>query len=79
MENEKRLVIDVSEIRRHTKHFAETTLRNMKKDQLIEYIRILEHNINVTNSFLDQQARNFKILMKERCDKCLKESMGING
>lgn len=78
MENKNQL-IDVSAIRRHAKPKADSTLRNMKKDELIQYIRMLEYNFNVSESFLDQQARNFKALMKERCDKCLKECMGIDG
>lgn len=79
MENEKRQLIDVTAIRRHAKPKADSTLRNMKKDELIEYIRMLEYNFNVSESFLDQQAKNFEILMKERCEKCLKECMGISG
>lgn len=79
MANEKRQLIDVNEIRRHAKPKADSTLRNMKKDELIEYIRILEYNFNVAESFLDQQAKNFEALMKERCEKCLKECMGTSG
>lgn len=70
MATEKRM-IDVNEIKRYVKPKADSTLRNMKKTELIHYIRILEHNCNVANSFLDQQAKNFGILMKEKCDKCV--------
>lgn len=71
MENKNQL-IDVSAIRRHAKPKADSTLRNMRKDELIEYIRMLEYNFNVSESFLNQQAKNFEALMKERCDKCKK-------
>lgn len=53
------MIVDVDEIKRHMKPKADSTLRNMKKDDLIAYIRTLEHNYNVAQSFLDQQARNF--------------------
>ena len=78
MANEKRL-IDVTAIRKHAKPKADSTLRNMKKSELIEYIRMLEYNFNVSESFLDQQAKNFEMLMNERCEKCLMEQMGIRG
>lgn len=70
MATEKR-IIDVNEIKRHVKPKSDSTLRNMKKTELIAYIRILEHNCNVANSFVDQQAKNFGTLMKERCNKCV--------
>ena len=70
MATEKRM-IDVNEIKRYVKPRSDSTLRNMKKDELIAYIRILEHNCNVANSFVEQQAKNFGFLMKEKCDKCV--------
>ena len=33
---------------------------SMSKKELIEQIRILEHNYDVANEFLEQQARNFR-------------------
>ena len=73
MKNKNQL-IDVNAIRRQAKPKADSTLRNMKKSELIEYIRMLEYNFNVSESFLDQQARNFEAMMKERCDKCKMKS-----
>ena len=33
---------------------------SMSKKELIEYIRILEHNYDASSEFLEQQASNFK-------------------
>lgn len=41
---------------------ASSTLNGMKKSELIEYIRILEHNYNVAVSFNEQQAKNLAVL-----------------
>lgn len=54
------MVVDVGEIRKHIKPKADSTLRNMGKDDLINYVRILEHNYDVAQTFLDQQAKNFE-------------------
>lgn len=48
------------------------TLQRMKKADLISYIRFLERRCNRINSFIERQAKEFRALMKERCDKCLK-------
>ena len=42
------------------KSYSDSTLMSMSKKELIEQIRILEHNYNTANSFLEQQARNFE-------------------
>lgn len=70
-------LIDVSAIRRHAKPKADSTLRNMRKAELIEYIRMLEYNFNVSESFLDQQAKNFEALMAERCAACSAKAEGV--
>ena len=57
------MVIDIGEVKRHIKPKADSTLRNMKKDELIAYIRTLEHNYNVAQTFLEQQAKNFESLV----------------
>lgn len=36
---------------------ADSTLRNMRKSELIEYIRCLEHNYNSAVWFNENQAR----------------------
>lgn len=58
------MVIDVSFVKRHIKPKADSTLLNMKKSDLIEYVRILEHNYNVAVSFNEQQARNIETMIK---------------
>lgn len=47
------MVVDIGEVKRHIKPKADSTLRNMRKDDLIEYIRCLEHNYNVGATFLE--------------------------
>lgn len=42
------------------KSYSDSTLMSMSKKELIEQIRILEHNYNAANSFLEQQAREFE-------------------
>lgn len=51
------MVVDVGEVRRHIKPKADSTLHNMRKSGLIEYIRCLEHNYNVAVSFNENQAK----------------------
>lgn len=49
-------------MKKHIKLKADSTLRNMRKDDLIEYIRTLEHNYNVAVSFNENQARYIESL-----------------
>ena len=56
------MVVDIGEVTRHIKPKADNTLRNMRKDDLIEYIRCLENNYNVAVSFNNQQAKNIESL-----------------
>lgn len=51
------MVVDVGEVRKHIKPKADSTLHNMRKSGLIEYIRCLEHNYNVAVSFNENQAK----------------------
>lgn len=51
------MLIDMSTLKTHIKPRADTTLRNMKKSQLIEYIRDLEHNYNAAVEFNENQAQ----------------------
>lgn len=51
------MVVDIGEVKRHINPKADSTLRNMRKDDLIEYIRCLEHNYNVAVSFNENQAK----------------------
>lgn len=51
------MVVDVGEVKRFIKPKADSTLLNMRKADLIEYIRTLEHNYNVAVSFNENQAK----------------------
>ena len=51
------MVVDVGEVRKHIKPKADSTLHNMRKSGLIEYIRCLEHNYNAAVSFNENQAK----------------------
>ena len=53
---------------------SDSTLNNMKKEDLIKYIRNLEHNYNVAVDFNIQQVKNFE-MMESRIIEEL-ESMG---
>ena len=41
------------------RRLSEATLASMKKSDLIEYIRLLEHNWSIAVDWNEQQARNF--------------------
>ena len=56
------MVADIGEVKRHIKPKADSTLRNMRKDELIEYIRCLENNYNVAVSFNENQAKYIESL-----------------
>lgn len=51
------MVVDIGDVKRHIKPKADSTLLNMRKTDLIEYIRTLEHNYNVAVSFNENQAK----------------------
>ena len=42
------------------KPLADSTLQRMKKTEIIELLRIAEHNVNVAQEYVDQQAENIK-------------------
>ena len=56
------MVVDIGEVRKYIKPKADSTLRNMRKDNLIEYIRCLENNYNTAVSFNENQARYIESL-----------------
>ena len=69
------MVVDIGEVKRYIKPKADSTLRNMRKEDLIEYIRCLENNYNVAVSFNNQQAKNSEKLLAKavevvRCKDC---------
>ena len=41
------------------RRLSDATLASMKKSDLIEYIRVLEHNWSVAVDWNEQQAKNF--------------------
>ena len=57
-----KMVVDIGIVKNHIKPKADSTLRNMRKDDLIEYSRCLENNYNVAVSFNNQQAKNIESL-----------------
>ena len=67
------MVVDIGVVKNHIKPKADSTLYNMRKVDLIEYIRTLEHNYNVAVSFNENQAKYIESLgFKEvvRCKGC---------
>lgn len=67
------MVVDIGEVKRHIKPKADSTLLNMRKADLIEYIRCLEHNYNVAVSFNENQARyieSLNVVEVVRCKDC---------
>ena len=47
------------------KTYSDSTLMNMRKADLLEYIRTLEHNYDVAIQFNEQQASNCEKLLKD--------------
>lgn len=69
------MVVDVGVVKNHIKPKADSTLYNMQKVDLIEYIRTLEHNYNVAVSFNENQAKyieSLDITEVVRCKDCKK-------
>lgn len=68
------MVVDVGMVKKHIKPKADSTLYNMRKVDLIEYIRTLEHNYNVAVSFNENQAKYIESLGFNKvvlCKDCL--------
>lgn len=51
------------------KEHKRSTLMTAKKKELVDQIMYLEHNNNVLNNALDQQAKNFEVLKGELIEK----------
>lgn len=60
------MLVDVTLVNSYHKPYADSTLNNMKKSELIEYVRMLEHNYNVAVSFNHQQAKNFEKMLEQK-------------
>ena len=67
------VLMDLSQVGRHCETKSDSTLNNMKKADLISYIRMLEHNYNVAVDFNIQQVKNFQ-LIEDKVVKELRES-----
>ena len=68
------MVVDIGVVKNHIKPKADSTLYNMRKVDLIEYIRTLESNYNVAVSFNENQARYIEslgITEVVRCKDCI--------
>ena len=65
-----RRVVDVGVVRNYIKPKADSTLYNMRKADLIEYIRTLEHNYNVAVSFNENQAKYIEQLGFDKVVRC---------
>ena len=66
MSNDNKVVVDMEKCLRPIKQKAYSTMCNMRKQDLIDYIRELENNYNVAIAFNEQQAQNFEMLLKEQ-------------
>lgn len=69
MSDEKKVVVDLEKCMRPIKQKAYSTMCNMRKQDLIDYIRELEHNYNVAIAYNEQQAQNVETLLKEQEEK----------
>lgn len=65
--------MDFNQIGKHCKELSDSTLNNMRKDELIKYIRTLEHNYNVSVDFNIQQVRNFEKMENRIIEEIEKE------
>ena len=76
------MMVDIGEVKKHIKPKADSTLYNMRKVDLIEYIRTLEHNYNVAVSFNENQARyieSLDIAGIVRCKDCKHCCLDLSG
>lgn len=67
------MLTNVPAVGRRMKPYADSTLRNMRKDELVRYIRCLENNYNAVVVFSENQARYIKsagISGVIRCKEC---------
>ena len=60
------MVVDTGIVRNYIKPKADSTLYNMRKVDLIEYVRTLEHNYNVAVSFNENQAKYIESLTVQK-------------
>lgn len=59
------------------KSLADSTLLNMTKKEIIEYLRIAERNHRVCEETLETQARNFEKLLIEEKNKAIDDFVNL--
>lgn len=59
------------------KSLADSTLMNMSKKEIIEHLRVAEHNHRVCEEQIDQQYKNCIKLLKEERVKAIDECIEI--
>ena len=59
-------MMDLSKFPCHKKPYADSTLRNMKKGELIGILRDYEHNYGALYSFYENSVKNAEALLKRR-------------
>lgn len=67
------MITDMAGVKQHIKPKAHSTLMNMRKKDLVDYIRCLEHNYNVAVSFNENQAKYIEsqdFISVVRCECC---------
>ena len=72
------VLMDFNQIGNHCKVKADSTLNNMKKEELIQYIRTLEHNYNVAVDFNIQQVKNFETMEKRIVEELEKSAITMS-
>jgi hypothetical protein len=60
------------------KEHKRSTLMSSKKKDLVDQIMYLEHNNNVLNDRVNQQAENFKTIQREAFNKLDKKSFKVD-
>ena len=66
------MLTDMGTVARCIKPYADSTLHNVRKADLIAYIRCLENNYNTAATFNENQARYIESLsmVEVRCKEC---------
>lgn len=62
------MIVDIANVNTFIKPLATSTLMAMKKKDLVEYVRMLEHNYNVAVTFNNRQAEYMEKLFKDNHD-----------
>ena len=60
-------------LKNHQPSYSDSYLMSMTKKQLIEHIRILEHNIDVTNEQCENQYRLLSKVNDDEIKRVIKE------